>query len=405
MSMFLPAILDQGVLNVLAALAALSCAWGTAALLVRAGQVAPAAGRHVAIDGLRGLLALLVFVHHGLIWFRYTHSGRWQGTGSSLFTYFGEGSVQLFFMVTAFLFFSKLLDRRREMDWLGLYASRFMRLVPLYAFAMGLLFLSVAWASGGALRVPLAQLVLGMGKWLAFTMVGAPDLNGVAHTGVMVAGVTWSLPLEWFFYAILPGLALLVGRRVPLAWLALLLPAGIWFAFRDNAVLLVSAFGGGIVAAFAVRVEALRRLASGPLASVVVVLCLALTVSCFPVPYLPLPMALLSFAFVVLACGNQMFGLLTTAPMRLLGAMSYGLYLLHGLLLHAVFEMVLGRGLASSFSLAQHWAVVCVCAVLLVLLSHSCFRLIEWPAMQRAPQLRDALRAWASQHRLGQGRA
>lgn len=382
---------ELSIFNPLFPVLGLLVAWLTAAAILRLGEPAPEAGRYAAIDGLRGVLALLVFIHHGLVWYFYTHDGRWHDPESHLFTFFGQGSVEMFFMITGFLFFSKLLDRNKEIDWPTLYVSRVLRLVPLYAFAIGLMFVMVGWASGFTLKVPLTSLLFGMFKWLLFTLGGAPDLNGVTQTFIMVAGVTWSLPFEWFYYAMLPLFALLLGRKVPMKFLLLLVPACIWFYFRNYAVLLSSVFLGGIAGAFVVRIEPVRRLAQGWPASLVVLACLAYAVYTYGSPYHPVPIVLLSVVFTIFACGNTLFGLLDNAPVRLLGSMSYGVYLLHGLMLYTVFEVVLGRQWAATISPLQHWMVVFACTVLLVALSYACFRFIEMPAMSRVKTVRNWL--------------
>lgn len=398
-------MMELSVFNPLFPVLGLLVAWLVAAAILRLGEPLPHAGRYAAIDGLRGLMALLVFIHHGLVWYFYTHEGRWHDPESHLFTFFGQGSVEIFFMITGFLFFSKLLDRSKEIDWPGLYVSRVLRLVPLYAFAMTLMFLMVGWVTGFALKVPLTTLLFGMVKWLLFTLGGAPDLNGVPQTFIMVAGVTWSLPFEWFYYAMLPFFALLLGRKVPPKFLLLLVPAGIWFYFRNYAVLLSSVFLGGIAASFIVRSAVVRRLSAGWRASLVVLACLAYAVHNYGSPYHPVPIVLLSVVFTILACGNTLFGLLDNAPVRLLGSMSYGVYLLHGLMLYTVFEVVLGRASAQTLSPLQHWLVVFGCAVLLVLLSYACFRFIEMPAMNRVPSVRKWLSSRGQQQAARQAQA
>lgn len=89
--------------------------------------------RFNSIDGLRGHLAFFVFLHHSCIWYFYLHDGYWRVPESRLFTHFGQTSVALFFMITSFLFFTKLLNSNEKgIDWNRLFISRFLRLVPLY---------------------------------------------------------------------------------------------------------------------------------------------------------------------------------------------------------------------------------------------------------------------------------
>ena len=94
-----------------------SVAFGVATILVR---VSPSIGRtlaeveigrHTAIDGLRGLLGIAVFVHHTVITWFFLHGDGWRLPPSRFIVHFGQSSVALFFMITAFLFWGRVLDR------------------------------------------------------------------------------------------------------------------------------------------------------------------------------------------------------------------------------------------------------------------------------------------------------
>lgn len=216
-------------------------ALGTVALLNRLSpSETTQPGRHASIDGLRGHLALAVFIHHGIIWHSYLRTGLWDAPASNLFNQLGQGSVALFFMITAFLFVGKLLDAKgKPIDWGRLYMSRVLRLAPLYLLAM-----------------------------------------------------------------------------------------------------------------------------------------LALTV-----------------AFSLIASGNSLFGALTSSASRRLGDLAYGLYLLHGLLLYATLNHVIGTTQASAFTASEHWAWLVALTPLLVVLAWLCFRRVEQPCMQLTDEWTRALTA------------
>jgi len=97
-----------------------------------------------------------------------------------------------------------------------------------------------------------------------------------------------------------------------------------------------------------------------------------------------LTMVTLIVGFLPIACGNPVFGILTNRAALLLGEASYGIYLLHGLLLSLTFELIVGTSVARMLSPAQHWALVAGVGVVLVLVTCVTFRLIERPAMQSA---------------------
>src|SRR4051794_29707847 len=94
------------------AVACLVLAVLTARLLVWKFGAPPSAGRYVSIDGLRGYLALAVLLHHACTWYFYARTGKWAPPPSNLYTHFGHSGVALFFMITGFLFFTKLLNSR-----------------------------------------------------------------------------------------------------------------------------------------------------------------------------------------------------------------------------------------------------------------------------------------------------
>lgn len=388
------------------ALASTCLALLTAFLLHRRFGLTSEHGRYQSIDGLRGYLALFVFFHHASIWYFFLRTGRWNAPPSHLYTHFGQGSVAIFFMITGFLFFSKLIDgRSRPIDWGHLFVSRFLRLVPLYLLAMAALFLTVAFMSHALLNEPWPSLLANGLRWLGFTIFGAPNLNALAFTGVITAGVTWSLPYEWLFYFSLPLLAVAVGVMPPWQY-ALLSLAGVPLIarFQPEAVHLMS-FLGGIAAAGLVRVDLAGRYARHPAASCLVLACLLGNVSLFPSAYGTAPHLLLCLAFALIACGNSLFGTLTHPVSRMLGEMAYSLYLLHGLVLFWVFDRLLGHATSSMLSSQAHWLTVIGLTPVLVGLCFVTFRYIEYPAMQRSRPLTAWLRSRATAWRRGLLRA
>jgi peptidoglycan/LPS O-acetylase OafA/YrhL len=388
------------------AVAALCVAVLVSKWLVRLFGVPPAQGRFAPIDGLRGYLAFLVFVHHSSFWYFYLRTGQWRAPPSNLYNNFGQGSVVLFFMITGFLFFTKLLDARAggvrdRMDWGRFFVSRFLRLMPLYVLAMVALLMIVALMSGGALAEPWPVLLKNTVRWLGLTILGAPDLNGVPNTFTIMAGVTWSLPYEVFFYGCLPLLAVLVGIRAPLPyWLIGLISAAGLAKWQPMGCHLL-AFLGGLVAAVLVRGAWFRRWAVGPVASVVLLACLACALTMFPSAYENRPLLLLAVAFALMAGGNGLFGVLLHPVSRFLGEMAYSIYLLHGMVLFVALAVVLGPETARGLSALQHWLLVVALVPVVVVMSFATFQFVERPAMAQT----NAVTAWWRLHwQLARGR-
>src|SRR5882757_2699850 len=179
---------------------------GVIYLLLRITKMDVPKDRFASIDGLRGVLAFSVFLHHSVVWFYFLKTSGWAFPPSNVYNHFGPSSVAMFFMITAFLFYSKLLDAKdKGIDWLKLYASRIFRIMPLYFFAVLVLFLLVGLVSHFTFHESLFQVVLEFFQWLFFIDA---DVNGIPGTRLIVAGVVWSLAYEWLFYCSLA----LVGK-------------------------------------------------------------------------------------------------------------------------------------------------------------------------------------------------
>lgn len=378
----------------LPAIAALIAALATTYLITPKGESQAVKGHFVSIDGLRGYLAFAVFLHHACIWFFYLKTGAWQVPPSNLYTHFGQSGVALFFMITGFLFFSKVQGgKEKRLDWLKVFVSRVTRLVPLYMFSMFLLLVIVAYLSGGGLQDTLPQLAKNILKWLTFTVLGSPDINGVLHTSTIIAGVTWSLPYEWFFYFCLPLLALAIKVTPPKPYIAIAIASSVALAAWGPKVHHLLAFLGGIIACYCVRAEKFKSFAVGWLGSFIAIVCLVVTVAAFPSAYGFAPIALLATSFSLIAGGADLFGLLSNRISRTLGEMAYSIYLLHGILLFVAFNFVVGLGLAIEMTPFQHWLTIVCLSPILVLASHATCTLIEKPFMQKTGNLTEWLRS------------
>lgn len=341
-----------------------------------------ASTRFVSIDGLRGYLAFAVYLHHSCIWYFYLQTGRWEVPPSSLYTMLGQGAVALFFMVTSFLFATKILDSKaNRIDWFDFYILRAARLVPLYFLAIAILLLYVGIRTGWVLNGSSGELVGNIIDWLLFTVSGKPDLNGVYRTSIMLSSVTWSLPYEWFAYFCLPLFAVLLTRRLSFGALLFSLVAvyAMLEAWKPVSVVLCS-FIGGLAASVIVRYESVTVYLKHPCCSVLRLLLVTALVS-MQTAFGLLPLVLLSAIFTIISGGNRLFGLLDNVAARWLGEMSYGVYLLHGLCLFTVFYFVVGIETVRSLSPLGYWLLVACITPFMLVTCHYAHLLIELPAM------------------------
>ncbi|HWQ10833.1 MAG TPA: acyltransferase, partial [Holophaga sp.] len=345
-------------------------------------------GRIPTIDGLRGYLALFVFMHHASFWYCYLHTGRWSPPPSNLYNHFGQTSVAMFFMVTAFLFHSKLLDHpRKPIDWPRLITSRLCRLLPLYFLAVTIMSIVVFALSGWALVQPKGTLVSELLHWYGFTIAGESGLNGLDARFVrrIMAGVAWTLPYEWLFYASLPLLARCLRIKIPNRYLLLdaLLVLALLFVMSPRPILLWI-FVGGIAAAVVARSLRFRQFSRTGWASLIAIACLVVNVCIDASPFHALNVMLLSIAFALIASGSDLFGILSTRCSFMLGNITYSLYLLHGLLLFILFRFILGFDLVRSFSPMAYWLTIAGVTPVLVGMCYLSFMKIELPALNLA---------------------
>jgi len=368
--------------------------FATAYVLHKCSGAPVSTGRFLSIDGLRGYLAFFVFIHHASAWYFYLQTGTWGVLPSALYTNLGQTSVALFFMITGFLFYNKLLDSRaRGIDWGKFFVSRLLRLLPLYLFALFCVGVIVVSESNGILHEPFSVLAKSLVQWLSFTALGTPDLNRFKDTWLIVAGVTWTLPYEWFFYLVLPMLALTVRSVPPLPYLILSVIGIVWAIIYKVAPPLLLAFGGGVVAALAVRSSALCRIAALPLGSVLATTLIVVVVLLFTQTYDTPQIMLLTVAFTLIAGGATLFGGLVSPVSRTLGEMAYSIYLLHGILLFVVIDHVVGHDNVRTLSAANYWIIIAAISPVMILVCHVTCRTVELPSMQQATKLTAWLRS------------
>ncbi len=377
--------------NPIFALLPLAAALGACFALQRIFGEPSEQGRFATIDGLRGYLAFFVFVHHGAVWFYYLHGQPWEDPPSHIFTNFGQIAVAFFFMITGFLFYSKILHARdKRLDWTRLYVSRVLRLVPLYFLSMALMFVICGILSDWTLHQPLSAVAAEIGRWLSFSVLGDPGINGVKNTSTIVADVVWTLPYEWFFYLMLPLLALTAGVRAPLRFLIpSVLIACILFVHKSSIFHWLS-FCGGIAAAIAVRHQLLDWITEKLWLSAVGLALIFGVLVGFPTTHAYLPILLLSIAFIVIAGGNSLFGILSSAVSRTLGEMTYSIYLLHGIILFTFIRFVIGTRAMSQLNPLTYWLCLSLISPLIILVCKLTFEFIEKPAMlstKRATEL------------------
>lgn len=363
--------------------------------LLRAADVLPPSGqrRLQSLDGLRGFLALAVVFHHGAIYHRYLVDRVWQVPPSQFYTVLGPLGVSLFFMITAFLFWSRVIRQHGKPNWPKLYIERVFRIGPLYLAAIAAMLATIAIEGGSALHASPFGFARSLVPWLLLGFKVGPDIAGFPDTRLVLAGVTWTLRLEWLFYLSLPVLALLARRGQLHLWAtAILLACSLIIQavyLRPGSMLaMISLFLTGMLCASLHTEGMVKRLpdrwssaAVVALLAVIVTTQEGMTASCT---------MLIGIIFYLVISGTTVFGLLVSRPAIRLGTISYGIYLLQGLTLAALLRPPVLKAIATGSPLG-HWSLVFLSSVLLVFVAMIAHTRIELPGIALGKRLAAAL--------------
>lgn len=352
----------------------------------------PASGRYGALDGLRGVLAGGVLIHHSVAMYLYFINDHWAWSASPILNHLGQTTVALFFMITGFLF--TLRAQTAQMDWPRFYLARLARLLPLYAVLVSGLFMLVFVLSGWRWTESLPRLMMALFQWLAFVCFGRPDINGMSQTWVMVAGVNWSLKYEvWFYLCAVPCLhylsrlvnantQLLISGTILLALLA-------WGIYQGELIihgLFLTHFMCGIVAANLYQQSQVLRWLQNPRFHY-------LSASLLPLFYFysdaqnSVAVVLALILFLAVLGGMSGWGLLKNRAVIWLGDISYGIYLLHGITLWCALYLLKRYDILAKLNLLQYLGIMVLVAAFVVGLASLSYLYLERPVMQYVKRL------------------
>jgi peptidoglycan/LPS O-acetylase OafA/YrhL len=334
-------------------------------------------GRTEMLDGLRGWLALGVFFAHSVTTYAWYTTGEWDGRIAPFYGRAGQVGVALFFMITGYLFWGRVLRSKGKLDVSSFLLSRVRRIVPMYLVSVLLALAVVALLSGFTLRVDPATLVRELRGWLSFGFMYAGDINGVkdAHN---INAVYWTLAYEWMFYLALPMLALFF--RGP-ALMVMIVTA---FLFCLQTPVTLNFIAGG-AAAMLVDKRVLRFSLAAKWMTPLPLAALALVFT-YPSAFALMPSVLMFVFFVFVVQGNSLFGLLATRASKMLGTVSYSLYLVHCIAIFVVMRAVNTRLPVAQLEPLHYWLFAGAAAVLAVMVSALTYRFVEHPFLSAKGQ-------------------
>ncbi|WP_245332682.1 acyltransferase family protein [Bradyrhizobium erythrophlei] len=359
-----------------------------------------------------------MFVHHFVITHRYLQSGIWDYPPSAFYTLLGQVGFGGFFMITGFLFWGKLLDARGRPDWWTLYLGRVFRIGPMYVLVVVLMLFVVAYRTGFQLREPLATVCISVSEWLALGVFPQqPEVNGYQATGLILAGVTWTIFCEWAFYAVLPLLAIIARSRRHALFVGIglgaclltsacepTLTAGLATPMTAGLVMgivadLLAFFLSGMLVA-SLRRTSMRECMPAGWLSPIALGCLGTIFVGFDTALGSVQIALMALFFYAVCKGGTLFGLLTTPAARRLGNVSYSVYLMQGIVLTAAFAVPSIKIFALQ-GVFEYWAVGVLSALALASVSATTYLAVEKPGMAFGRRIRHRFGGFSAMPRTG----
>jgi peptidoglycan/LPS O-acetylase OafA/YrhL len=323
------------------------------------------------LDGLRGFLALGVFFHHAIINHNYFLTSVWKTPDSTFYTLTGQLGVSLFFAITAFLFWSRVIKSEGSLNWKSFYRSRFQRILPMYFLTVLILILIITYkelTNQTQIFNNFSQTLAIAKQLLKFIFFSTPSIP-VENFYTVNAGVYWTLVWEWKFYLALPLLSVSLPSKK--GKLLTILLFALFCISSDEKYLYY--FLVGILAAEFYR----KKFSITKQCKIILDLCsllLFFVIFYFFDTAYGIKQALVSFfLFICLLYGNGLFGVLHTKPARLLGEISYSIYLLHGLVISFVISFLPNP----LFYTKHYWPITLSMGCLTIILSSMSYQYIE----------------------------
>ena len=211
------------------------------------------------------------------------------------------------------------------------------------------------------------------------------------------AGVYWTLRYEWMFYIALPLLAFLLRRdKVFIVFVTLFVVGSV---FRPT--LPVARLGTFVLGMCAAQLISWRRCSSLlssryiALLSVVCLFLVPLTMGYYGADtrqpaWKPVTTLCIGLPFIAVVYGNDFFSLLRLRGAKVLGLISYSVYLLHGIVLFVTMRAIHHWRPINTLSPVEYWGIASICGLVTLMLSALSYRFIEFPWLHTGRQRRAA---------------
>lgn len=300
------------------------------------------------IDPLRGMAALAVFMHHIVAIYNFKNHGQWmtlsgllEGNGkilNNIMVHSGQLGVSFFFMITGFLFFNKLLSSDK-IESTTFFASRIRRIVPMYIFTVCMVILVSAllgFNDNIGLNIYTLRAILG---WLSFGFIPLDGFTDVISGHLIIAGVFWTLAIEWKFYCLVPMISTFTNKIKTAVIFVVSLLVGNYLFQKCNLtskvqMVIVFCFAFGFISAIIYNLNhaLLNRIIHSRTVTFIVLLFLGSSVYLREDAYNVQTCISAGLTFILISNNNSLFGLLKLNVFKALGTISYSVYIIHGLL-------------------------------------------------------------------------
>ncbi len=334
------------------------------------------AGRSSTIDGLRGILATSVVVHHMIVMQTWNTTGYWGPPDSNFQNNLGSTAVALFFMISAHLFCRPLVANGGKLDVVRLFEGRVMRIFPLYYACVIVLLMYVAIETGFVRAEPLPLLLRHIASWMTFGFFKQLPINGFAPTHVLFSQI-WTLRYEWMLYLSLPVIAFAVRLTGVRAMVYVLLLAVALFVTP-----MFYMFLAGTVAGDLARIDGRTPRIGWALGGVAGLLAVVLG---FHDAVGWRQAALLTPFFVAVLQGGAGYRLLGTAGLRFIGDISFSVYLIHVFIIWAVSHWIMSPQVYATMGPGGDMIVFAAVLLTVIAASSLTYAWIERPLMRWKP--------------------
>jgi peptidoglycan/LPS O-acetylase OafA/YrhL len=152
-----------------------------------------------------------------------------------------------------------------------------------------------------------------------------------------------------------------------------------WFYYIHGILIKhVLSFLGGAIAPFLIKNNLLKFNIKHWMVSAIVLISI-LSIGLFNSAHHLVCKAIIAIVFTLIACGNDVFGLLKLQSIKHLGTISYSTYLLHGIVLFVTFKIILVGNEFQNLSNNAFALVIVTLTPIIVISSYLTYIFIEKP--------------------------